>query len=79
LGAKIAETPSEAAFGAEAPGAMPADDRAAQEVLFSPGDAIQSLPAGAVHISMSAIGVTSSRRFVDAHREKQQRHLVAPV
>jgi 3-hydroxyisobutyrate dehydrogenase-like beta-hydroxyacid dehydrogenase len=58
---------------------MPADDRAVEEVLLSPRDAAQSLPAGAVHISMSPISVALSPWFADAHREKLQRHLVAPV
>lgn len=79
LGATIADSPNEAASGAEALITMLADDRAVEEVIFSPGAAIQSLPAGGVHISMSTISVALSRRLDEAHREKQQIYLAAPV
>ena len=51
-GARIAETAAEAASGAEALITMVADDRALDEVIFAPGNIIESLPAGSVHISM---------------------------
>src|SRR5262249_9915918 len=79
LGARIAETPNEAASDAEALITMLADDRAVEEVVFAPGDAIQSLPADAVHISMSTISVALSRRLAEAHREKRQRYVAPPV
>jgi 3-hydroxyisobutyrate dehydrogenase-like beta-hydroxyacid dehydrogenase len=79
LGAKIAGTPGDAAIGAEAIITMMADDRAVEDVIFAPGNAIQSLPAGAVHISMSTISVALSRRLAAAHREKRQQYVAAPV
>jgi 3-hydroxyisobutyrate dehydrogenase-like beta-hydroxyacid dehydrogenase len=79
LGARIAGTPSEAASDAEALITMLADDHAVEEVIFAPGNALPSLPAGAVHISMSTISVGLSRRLADAHREKRQHYLAAPV
>ena len=79
LGAKIAETPAEAAVDAEALITMLADDAAVEAVIFSPGNAIQALPAGAVAISMSTISVEFSRRLARAHSEKQQHYLAAPV
>jgi 3-hydroxyisobutyrate dehydrogenase-like beta-hydroxyacid dehydrogenase len=78
-GARIAETPSEAAADAEVLITMLADDVAVQDVIFSPGNVIGTLPAGAVHISMSTISVGLSRRLADSHREKQQHYLAAPV
>lgn len=77
LGASIAGTPAEAAGGAEAVITMLADDRAVEEVVF--GGAIQSLPPGAIHISMSTISVALSRRLADAHLEKGQHYVAAPV
>ncbi|MEK6303338.1 MAG: NAD(P)-dependent oxidoreductase [Acidobacteriota bacterium] len=79
LGARIAETPAEAAADAEALITMLADDAALEGVILSPGNAIEALPAGAVHISMSTISVALSRRLAESHREKQQHYLGAPV
>lgn len=79
LGARIAETPMEAAADAEVLITMLADDAAVQDVIFSPGNAIRSLAAGAVHISISTISVGLSRRLAESHREKQQHYLAAPV
>jgi len=79
LGASVAETPAEAAFDAAALITMLADDRAVEDVIFSPGNAIATFPAGAVHISMSTISVGLSRRLAEAHREKLQHYLAAPV
>src|SRR5437016_5375073 len=78
-GAKVANTPVEAAANAEALITMLADDAVLQAVMFAPGNAIQALRASAVHISMSTISVALSRRLVEAHREKHQHYVVATV
>ena len=44
LGATIAESPSAAAAGAEVLITMLADDRAVEDVIFAPGNAIEALP-----------------------------------
>src|SRR5882672_885894 len=72
LGARIAGTPSEAAADAEVLITMLADDAAVEAVMFAPSNAIQALPAGAVHISMSTISVGLSRRLAEAHRAGNQ-------
>jgi 3-hydroxyisobutyrate dehydrogenase-like beta-hydroxyacid dehydrogenase len=79
LGARIAETPSEAAADAEVLITMLADDAAVERVVFTPGNAIQALPADAVHISMSTISVALSRRLAEAHRERKQHYVAATV
>ena len=79
LGARIGETPGEAAADAEVLITMLADDAAVEGVIFAPGNAIQNLPAGAVHISMSTISIGLSRRLAESHREKLQHYLVATV
>jgi 3-hydroxyisobutyrate dehydrogenase-like beta-hydroxyacid dehydrogenase len=79
LGASVAETPAEAAIDAEALITMLADDRAVEDVIFAPGKAIETLPAGAVHISISTISVRLSRRLAESHRTKHQHYLAAPV
>jgi 3-hydroxyisobutyrate dehydrogenase-like beta-hydroxyacid dehydrogenase len=78
-GAKVAATPAEAASGAEAVITMLADDRALERVSFGPGNILESLPAGGVHISMSTISVALSRRLQAAHHEKRQHFVAAPV
>jgi 3-hydroxyisobutyrate dehydrogenase-like beta-hydroxyacid dehydrogenase len=79
LGAKVADTASEAAVGVDALITMMADDRAVQDVIFEPGRAIESLPERAVHISMSTISVDLSRRLAESHAEKRQNYIAAPV
>jgi 3-hydroxyisobutyrate dehydrogenase-like beta-hydroxyacid dehydrogenase len=79
LGASVAETPTEAASDAEALITMLADDTAVEGVIYSPGNVMGALPAGAVHISMSTISVGLSRRLAESHREKRQHYLAAPV
>jgi 3-hydroxyisobutyrate dehydrogenase-like beta-hydroxyacid dehydrogenase len=79
LGATVAGTPGEAAAQAEVVITMLADDAAVEDAVLGPGRVLQSLPAGAVHISMSTISIALSRRLFSAHREKQQHYLAAPV
>jgi len=79
LGAKVADTASEAAAGAEVLITMLADDRAVQDVIFEPGAAIEALPDGAIHISTSTISVDLSRRLAKSHAAKHQNYIAAPV
>jgi len=79
LGATVAPTPAGAASSVEALITMVADDRAVEDVIFGRGRVIDALPAGSVHISMSTMGVALSRRLVEAHREKRQHFIAAPV
>ncbi len=79
LGAKVAETPADAASGVEVLITMLADDHALEGVVFEPGRVLQSLPANAIHVSMSTISVALSQRLVDAHRQNKQHYVAAPV
>ena len=79
LGATGAATPAEAASGVEALITMVADDHAIEDLVFGQGRVIESLPAGAVHISMSTLGVAMSRRLAAAHGERKQHYVAAPV
>jgi 3-hydroxyisobutyrate dehydrogenase-like beta-hydroxyacid dehydrogenase len=58
---------------------MLADDAAVEGAIFAPGNAVQALPAGAIHISMSTISVGLSRRLAEAHRERKQHYVAATV
>ena len=79
LGAQVAETPGEAAANAEVVITMLADDHAVEDVVFGPGNILESLPTGAIHISMSTISVELSRRLAAVHQERKQQYLAAPV
>ncbi len=79
LGARVADTVSDAAIGADVLISMLADDRALEAVVFPPGDALAALPVNAVHTSMSTISVALSRRLADAHAERGQHYVAAPV
>jgi 3-hydroxyisobutyrate dehydrogenase-like beta-hydroxyacid dehydrogenase len=79
LGAQVADTPAQAVAGVEVVITMLADDRAVEEVIFGSGKVLNSLPAGAIHVSMSTISVALSGRLAAAHQEKQQHYVAAPV
>ena len=79
LGATVAETPAAAATEVDVVITMLADDRAVEEVLFGPGDAIDHISPGSIHISMSTISVSLSRRLAEAHESRRQHYLAAPV
>lgn len=78
-GARVATTPREAAAKAEVLVTMLADDAAVEAVLFGADGALESLPRGAVHASMSTISVALSRRLGEAHTARSQRYVAAPV
>ena len=84
LGAHVAATPGEAAAGCEIAITMLADDHALESVVFNSeknekGSLLESLPANAIHISMSTISVALSRRMAVAHAEHKQHYVSAPV
>ena len=79
LGARVAATPGEAAGDAEVLISMLADDRAVEDILFAPHNALQVLPSGAIHVGMSTISVALSRRLAEAHESQGQNYLAAPV
>ena len=79
LGATIAETPAAAATDVEVLITMLADDHAVEQVLFEPSKAVDLLSPGAIHISMSTISVSLSRRLKEAHESRRQHYVAAPV
>ena len=77
-GATSAETPGEACT-AGVVASMLADDAAVEAVVFGDHGILGSLPRGGVHISHSTISTHISRRLTDAHRERGQFFVAAPV
>ncbi|HZS27231.1 MAG TPA: NAD(P)-dependent oxidoreductase [Candidatus Angelobacter sp.] len=78
-GVRVATTPGEATADAEAVITMLADDHALESVVLQKGTILDSLPANAIHISMSTISVVLSRRLAAAHEERKQHYVSAPV
>src|SRR4051794_6099328 len=62
-GARVAESPRQAATGVEVLITMLADDPAVETVMFGDAGAILGLPRGAIHVSMSTISHNLSRRL----------------
>ncbi|HXG42174.1 MAG TPA: NAD(P)-dependent oxidoreductase [Dehalococcoidia bacterium] len=78
-GAQVAATPAEAAQDAEVVVTMLSDDAALEEVVFGPEGILGAMGAGAVHLSMSTIGVATARRVSQAHAERGQGYVAGPV
>jgi 3-hydroxyisobutyrate dehydrogenase-like beta-hydroxyacid dehydrogenase len=78
-GAKVADTPAEAARGAEAVISMLADDGAVEATVFGPEGVMAGLPKGAIHVSSSTISVDLSSRLAGAHHGAGQGYVSAPV
>lgn len=55
------------------------DDAAVEKVVFAPGGVLESLPAGATHILMSTVSVALAERLTEAHQQKGQHFVSAPV
>jgi len=78
-GAVPAATPREAAAGRAVVCTMLADDAALETVLAGPDGLLAGLAAGALHVSLSTIGVETARRLAARHAAQGQRYLSAPV
>jgi 3-hydroxyisobutyrate dehydrogenase-like beta-hydroxyacid dehydrogenase len=77
-GATYAETPA-AACTAGVVATMLADDAAVEGMVFGENGILAGLPRGGVHISHSTISTNLSRRLTEAHRQRDQVFLAAPV
>jgi 3-hydroxyisobutyrate dehydrogenase len=79
LGDPIADTPREAAQGADVVISIVVDAPQVEEVLFGDDGAAQSLAEGALVIDMSTIAPSAARGFAEALAERGIRFLEAPV
>jgi 3-hydroxyisobutyrate dehydrogenase-like beta-hydroxyacid dehydrogenase len=86
-GARVTYSPVATARNAEVLITMVADDEALEQVMFGmhshaadeDDGALAALPQRAIHISMSTIGVATSRRLAQAHADAGQGYVAAPV
>jgi 3-hydroxyisobutyrate dehydrogenase-like beta-hydroxyacid dehydrogenase len=77
-GATAADSIADASRG-EAVMTMLANDEAVEQAVLGQGGVVDSLPAGALHISSSTISVALSQRLTEAHAKAGQRFVAAPV
>ncbi len=77
-GAIVAASVADACRG-EVVFTMVADDAALEGFVFGEGGILASLPRGAVHVSLSTIGVALSERLTEQHANASQGYLAAPV
>ncbi len=78
-GAKVSPSVAEAARHAEILITMLADDHAVESAVLHSGGAIETLPRGATHISMSTISVALSKTLAEEHHKRGHHYLAAPV
>lgn len=78
-GVKIADPPAATVRDAEIAITMLADDRAVEAAVFGEHGMLHALPTGAVHISSSTIGVALSEKMAQAHADRGQEYVAAPV
>lgn len=77
-GAQVATTVPEAVKGADIVFTMVIDDRALEDILVSHA-MIDSLPRGAMHVSLSTLSVAFSKKLTTEHAQRGQHFVAAPV
>jgi len=75
----VADSAAGAARSAEVLVTMVADDAALEDVMLGGSGALAALPRGAIHVSMSTISPTLSRRLAERHGAAGQTYVAAPV
>jgi len=78
-GARVADSPADAARGAEVVFTMLSDDAAVEGVVFGEAGLLSGLGQGALHVSSSTLSVGLSERLTEAHAKAGQRYVSAPV
>jgi 3-hydroxyisobutyrate dehydrogenase-like beta-hydroxyacid dehydrogenase len=78
-GAMVAESAAHAARSAEVVFSMVADDAALESVTFGEAGIAAGLRPGALHVSMSTIGVATAQALAARHREAGWGFVTAPV
>lgn len=78
MGAKGAKNIAEVC-DAEVVFTMLANDEALEETVLGPSGILTHLKSGAIHVSCSTVSVALSTRLAQAHADKQQGYIAAPV
>lgn len=77
-GATVAKTAAEAVRSADAVLTMLMDDASLEDVLHR-GKVLDTMPKGAIHVSMSTLSVALSRKLTEEHARRGQHFVAAPV
>ena len=77
-GAHVADTPADASR-VDVVFTMLADDAAVEQVVFGDHGMLDALPAGGLHVSMSTISTALAKKLAQAHADKGQKYISAPV
>jgi 3-hydroxyisobutyrate dehydrogenase-like beta-hydroxyacid dehydrogenase len=78
-GARTAETPADAANGAEVVWMCVSDTKAVEGVLFGPGGVGTTIASGAIVVDSSTISPTAEQQFANRLRAKGVEYVDAPV
>ena len=78
-GARVADSPSECARGAELVFTLVSDDEALEQVTFGEAGLFRGLERGAVHVSTSTVSVAIADRLAEAHAREGQGFVSAPI
>ncbi len=78
-GARVAESPADAAQDAEAVMTMLADDYAVEQIVSGEGGIASTMKAGCAHLSHSTISTALARRLTAEHANRKQGFLSVPV
>jgi len=78
-GARAAQTPADAANGAEVIWMCVSDTKAVETVLFGPRGVESTIASGAIVVDSSTISPTAERQFADRLRAKGVDYVDAPV
>ncbi|MCC3156900.1 NAD(P)-dependent oxidoreductase [Hymenobacter sp. 15J16-1T3B] len=78
-GARVAETPADAAREAEVVFSMVTDDEVLRELTTGDNGILAGLPSGAVHASCSTVAPATSQELAQAHQEHGSHLVAAPV
>jgi 3-hydroxyisobutyrate dehydrogenase-like beta-hydroxyacid dehydrogenase len=78
-GARVGESPADAANGAEVVWMCVSDTKAVETVLFGPQGVESTIGSGAVVVDSSTISPSAERQFADRLREKVVDYVDAPV
>jgi 3-hydroxyisobutyrate dehydrogenase-like beta-hydroxyacid dehydrogenase len=77
-GARVAQSPADAAADADVVFTMLMDDGSLEEVLGK-GGVLDGLRPGGMHVSLSTLSVEYSRKLTDEHGRRGQHFVAAPV
>jgi 3-hydroxyisobutyrate dehydrogenase-like beta-hydroxyacid dehydrogenase len=79
MGAFVSASVAEAVKGSSVIFTSLSDDAATDAVTLGPGGILETMEPDAIHVSLSTISVALSKRLTEAHQQKGQRFVGAPV